>query len=109
MGTTKATNFLRLGTLSAANLCVIPQVPGKPELADNDPEKISQLLELQLAQKRAEWKRASERYRTLRLLSFLFLFLVIAGGLFAFFLIFSRVNEKRTSQPNATRTAVSRR
>ena len=88
---------------------MIPHVPGKPELADNDPEKISQLLELQLAQKRAEWKRASARYRMLRSLSFLFLFLVIAGGLFAFFLISSRVNEERASQPNATTTAVSRR
>jgi len=87
---------------------VIPHVPGKPELADNDPEKISQLLELQLVQKRAEWKRAGERYRMLRSLSLLFLFIVIAGGLFAFFLIFSRVNEERTSQPNATTTAVSR-
>ncbi len=87
---------------------MIPHVPGKPELADNDPEKISQLLELQLAQKRAEWKRAGARYRTLRSLSFLFLFLVIVGGLFAFFLIFSRVNE-HASQPNATTTAVSRR
>jgi hypothetical protein len=88
---------------------VIPHVPGKPELPDDDPEKISQLLELQLAQKRAEWKRASARYRMLRSLSFLFLFLVIAGGLFAFSLIFSRVNEERASQPNATTTAVSRR
>jgi hypothetical protein len=88
---------------------VIPHVPGKPELADNDPEKISQLLELQLSQKRAEWKRAGARYRMLRSISFLFLFLVVAGGLFAFFLIFSRVNEERASRPNATTTAVLRR
>jgi hypothetical protein len=88
---------------------VIPHVPGKPELADTDPQKISQLLELQLAQKRAEWKRAGARYRTLRSLSFLFLFLIIVGGLFAFFLIFSRVNEGRASRPNATTTAVSHR
>jgi len=88
---------------------VIPPVPGKPELADNDPEKISQLLELQLAQKRAEWKRAGARYRTLRSLSFLFLFLIIVGGLFAFFLIFSRVNEGHPNRPNATTNAVSHR
>jgi hypothetical protein len=88
---------------------VIPHVPGKPELADTDPQKISQLLELQLTQKRAEWKRASARYRTLRSLSFLFLFLIIVGGLFAFFLIFSRVNEGHASRPNATTTAVSHR
>ncbi len=88
---------------------MISHVPGKPELADNDPEKISQLLELQLAQKRAEWKRAGASYRTLRLLSFLFLFFVIAGGLFAFFLTFSRVNEGRASRSNATTTAVSHR
>jgi hypothetical protein len=108
-GTTQATNFLRFGILLAANLCVIPHVAGKSELGDNDPEQISQLLELQLAQKRAEWKRAGARYRTFRSLSFLFLFLVIAAGLFAFFLIFSRVNEEHTRQPNPTTAAVSRR
>jgi hypothetical protein len=88
---------------------MIPQVPGKTELADNDPEKISQLLEMQLAQKRAEWKRAGARYRMLRSLSFLFLFLVIAGGLLAFFLIFSRVNEERRSQSNVATPAISPR
>ena len=88
---------------------MIPHVPGKPELVDTDPEKISQLLELQLAQKRAEWKRAGARYRTLRSLSFLFLFLIIVGGLFVFFLIFSRVNEGHASRPNATTTGVSHR
>lgn len=80
---------------------MIPHVPGKSELADNDPEKISQFLELRLAQKRAEWKRAARHYRMLRSLSFLFLFVIIAGALFAFFVIFSRLNEGRAGQPTA--------
>ena len=58
-------------------------------------ETVGQLLEIQLAEKRSEWKRASSRYRTFRSLGFGFLFLIIAGALFAFFVIFSRVNEER--------------
>jgi len=83
---------------------VISHVPGKPELADNGPEKFNQLLELQLAQKRAEWKRANARYRNIRSASFVFLFIVIIGALLAFFFAFSRVKEERASQ-NATKTS----
>jgi hypothetical protein len=68
---------------------VIPQTPGKPEFFENDPERLDQLLELQLTQKRNEWKKATSRYRLIRTLSFIFLFLVIVGGLVAFFLIFT--------------------
>jgi divalent metal cation (Fe/Co/Zn/Cd) transporter len=86
---------------------VIPHVAGKSELGDNDPEQISQLLELQLAQKRAEWKRAAGHYRMLRSLSFLFLFLVIAAGLFAFFLAFSRINEERPNYHSTKPSSIS--
>jgi hypothetical protein len=74
-------------------------VRGKPEFVDPDPEKISQLLELQLAQKRAEWKQASARYRNIRAAGFLFLSMVIIGALFAFFVVFSRVNDERANRP----------
>jgi hypothetical protein len=88
---------------------VITRPPGKPELAENDPEKISQLLELQLTQQRAAWKQASARYRLFRSLSFFFLFLVIAGGLFVFFVISSRFNEERTNHPEARNAIISHR
>jgi hypothetical protein len=86
---------------------VISHVPGKPELADNDPEKINQLLELQLAQKRAEWKRANARYRSIRSAGFVFLFIVIIGALLAFFFAFSRVNEERASKHATKASSVS--
>jgi hypothetical protein len=88
---------------------VIPIVPGKPELADNDPDKISQLLELQLAQKRANWKRANARYRSIRSVSFLFLFILILGALLAFFFAFSRINEERGSRHPAKGSSASGR
>ena len=95
------------------NDCVMPPVPGKPEfeaeqavapVSDGrgetdgtqraplqDADQINKLLELELEQKRAEWKRSRERHRTVRILSFAFLFLVIAGALVAFFFIFTRL------------------
>jgi len=87
---------------------VISHLPGKPELAGNDPEKFNQVLELQLAQKRAEWKRANARYRNIRSAAFVFLFIVIIGALFAFFFAFSRVSQERTSQ-QAPKASVSSR
>jgi hypothetical protein len=83
--------------------------PGKPELTDNDLEKISQVLELQLAQKRAQWKRADSRYRNIRSASFFFLFILIIGALFAFFFAFSRVSEERGSQHAPKAASVSGR
>jgi hypothetical protein len=74
---------------------------GKPELAETDetdPERLSQLLESELAENRTAWKRARARYHTIRSMSFLFLFIVICGALFAFFLVFSRISEERANQ-----------
>jgi hypothetical protein len=76
---------------------VISNVSAKSEVTENDPEKVGQLLEMHLAQKRAEWKRASARYRTIRSASFFFLFLLIIGTLVAVFFVFSRLNEERAT------------
>lgn len=67
----------------------MPPAPGKPELTNLEP--IDKLLELELEQKRTAWKQSRERYRTVRILSFAFLFLVIAGALAAFFFILTRL------------------
>jgi len=66
---------------------VIQPSSGKTEL--DNPDRLNQLLENELEQKRAEWMHSRERYRTIRVLSFLFLFLVIAGSLLAFFFVFT--------------------
>ena len=68
------------------------------EAEDDDPEKLRQLLEIELMQKRAEWQQAKARRGSLRSISFLFLFLVIVAALVAFFLFLSpdRVHEMRS-------------
>jgi hypothetical protein len=68
---------------------VIHQPPSKPEFFENDPDRLDDLLDVQLEQKRTEWKQASARYRAIRSISFVFLFLVIAGALLAFLFVFS--------------------
>jgi len=68
-------------------------------LEDTDKNKadgeITRSLETEFAAKRAEWQRNREKFRLLRLLSFSLLSLVIIGGLIAFSIIFTRVNEIR--------------
>jgi hypothetical protein len=70
---------------------VIPPSPGKPEVDQNGSEQIDQLLEIEFEQKRSEWKRQRGQYHTIRAISFLFLFLVIAGALLGFFFVFLRL------------------
>jgi hypothetical protein len=67
-----------------------------------DAEQLSRLLEFELVQKRATWKQSSQRHRSLRSAAFLFLFLLIAGCLFGFFFVFTRVSEQRPNHPAAT-------
>jgi hypothetical protein len=78
---------------------MIPDADGKPESSGFDPEQFDRLLELELAQKRAARKIASQRQLKVRVASFLFLFLLIVGTLFAFFVLMSRVNEERANRP----------
>jgi hypothetical protein len=64
---------------------MIPATSGKIESGKNDPVELARLLDIELIQKRAEWQRASRRYRAVKTLSLLFLFLVIAGVILAVF------------------------
>ena len=57
------------------------------------------VLELELVQKRVRWQQDRERYRTLRVLSFSFLSLVILAGLFGFFFFFTRAKDAREQHP----------
>lgn len=54
-----------------------------------NPSEIEKLLEIELMQKRADWKQAKARHSTWRLLSFLFLFLIIVAALAVFFIFFT--------------------
>ena len=70
----------------------MPEGNRKPEGGEIDPAK---LLELELMQKRAQWRQAKARRSSLRALSFFFLFVVIVAAIVAFYLFFSpaRVSE----------------
>ena len=81
---------------------MIEDTPGKTESVKNDPGDLARVLELELIQKRAAWQRASTRYRALKTISILFLFIIIAGSLAAFFLISSRVSEPHANQHDTT-------
>ena len=77
---------------------MMPDPNGKPESKQIDPEQLSRLMDLELAQKRAAWKKAASRRQKTRIASFFFLFLLIAASLFAFFVLFTRVNQERANQ-----------
>ena len=78
-----------------------------PEEKDTSAEALARALELELAQKRLHWQRDREKYRTLRVLSFAFLFVIILAGLIAFFFFFSRTNEMREQRPQLSPAAES--
>jgi hypothetical protein len=82
---------------------------GKTESVKNDPGDLARVLELELIQKRVAWQRASTRYRALKTISILFLFIIIAGSLAAFFLISSRVDERHANQDDPTHTVAPKR
>ena len=60
------------------------------------------VLELELVQKRVRWQQDREKYRTLRVLSFSFLSLVIVAGLLGFFFCFMRAKDAREQHPAPT-------
>jgi hypothetical protein len=67
----------------------VAQEEGKAE------DVLMRVLELELAQKRLRWGQDREKYRTLRILSFSFLSLVILAGVFGFFFFFTRAKDAR--------------
>ena len=83
---------------------IMPEGNRKPDPPESDPAALAKLLELELIQKRAAWQRSRSNLRSLRVVSFFFLFLVILGALFAFFFLFSpdRVQEMKSADPSAT-------
>ena len=90
----------------------MPDGNRKPEAGTPDPEKLAKLLELELMQKRAGWQQAKQRRGALRTASFFFLFVVIAGALFAYWMLFSqgtvedlRQHRPQTSEPSPSVTA----
>jgi hypothetical protein len=73
--------------------------PAGPKPNEIDADKLSRLLELELIQKRATWKQAGERYRSIRTAGFVFLFVLIVGCVIGGYFAFIRVNEQRANPP----------
>jgi hypothetical protein len=85
-----------LSAMRLHGFCYSFGVPMKEGKADDE---LMRALELQLAQKRIRWQQDREKYRTLRILSFSFLSLVILAGLIGFFFFFTRANDAREQHP----------
>ena len=85
----------------------MPEGDRKPEV--NDPEMVARLLELELAQKRAAWQRSHAQRQNLRIFSFLFLFLIIAGAFAGFYFLFptDKMDELKSHRNNVERVSPS--
>lgn len=72
----------------------------------DDTDALTHSIDLEIAARRAEWQHKREKFRSLRLLSFSILSLIIVGAVVALFVIFSRLNEARdhyrTTSPSPT-------
>jgi hypothetical protein len=55
------------------------------------------MLEVKLGQERVAWQKSKSQIRTVRTVSFFFLFLVIVGALVGFYFIFLRAQEQQRS------------
>ncbi|PYL45606.1 MAG: hypothetical protein DMF40_14980 [Verrucomicrobia bacterium] len=62
-------------------------------------DELVRTLELELVRKRLRWRQDREKYRTLRVLSFSFLSLVILAGLIGSFFFFTRAKDEREQHP----------
>jgi hypothetical protein len=85
-----------------------PHGDGKPEA--KDPDQVLRLLELELAQRRVAREQAGNPYRGFRMASFIFLFAVVVGALFAFYYVFlsgglDEFRSRGAARPSATPSA----
>ena len=78
---------------------------GKGQSNEIDPETLTKLLEVELKQKRAQWKQAEARNRSRRVNSAIFLVMLIGACAVAFFFMFSKVNEQRANHSALPSTA----
>lgn len=84
---------------------MIPPVSGKTDSIQTEPGDLARVLELELLQKRAAWQRANARHRTIRGLSFLFLFIIILAAVGALFFLLLRAKDEAANRPGASATS----
>jgi hypothetical protein len=71
----------------------------QPSNLVTDPDALAKVLDMELARKRAVWQRARSQRGTWRALSILFLLLVIAVGLVAYFYFALALGRRGESSP----------
>src|SRR5260370_37492049 len=79
--------------------------PSEPKPNEIDADNLSRLLELELIQKRASWKQAGDRYRSIRAAGLIFLFVLIVGCLIGGSFSLCRLNQPLCNQPSESDTA----
>jgi hypothetical protein len=80
----------------------------KPEPSLTDPEALTRGLELELITKRASWQKMRARRSTWRVLSLLFLFVVLVGALLVYFYFSTEMSHRGGESPSAERTERNR-
>jgi hypothetical protein len=70
-----------------------------PENTPPDPDALTKALDLELAQKRAQWERDRKRRSTWRALSVLFLFVIVAAALFVWFYLIPTMKRNHRASP----------
>jgi uncharacterized membrane protein len=88
---------------------MIPDADGKPESRQSQAEEMARLLEIELMQNRAAWQSANERSRKIRTASYVFLLFITLAALFAFYILITQVNERRSTHPTPEPSASVRR
>jgi hypothetical protein len=78
----------------------MPTAEKQPSNLVTDPDALAKVLEMELALKRAGWERARSRRGTWRALSILFLLLVMAGALAAFFYFAPALGRHGAAKPS---------
>jgi hypothetical protein len=80
----------------------------KPKPPAAEAEALAKALEMELILKRASWQKTRAQRGTWRALSFLFLFLVVIGALFAYFYFAREVGHRGEGSPRAEAVDSSR-
>jgi len=75
-----------------------PDDESQPEARAGDDDELVKALELELLQKRASWQKAHAQRNVWRTVSFLFLFIVVMGALFALYYVMTAVPRKTSEQ-----------
>jgi uncharacterized iron-regulated membrane protein len=76
-----------------------PNDESKPEAREGD-DAMLKALEIELIQKRASWQKAHAQRSAWRSASFVFLFIVVIGTLFAIYYVMTTVPHKTSEQPD---------